>query len=366
MKCRTSWFFMMYGLVAADMSLVAAAEMPDMPQALSNCQILADDAARLKCYDTVAGRTPTEQLDDNAVTETEPQKTPSAEAGGILDSLAKAATPVATEEPASPLAQRWQLVAQTDRGPFVITPYRPTYILPLSYVGRRNTEPFEATFGEDEPYDAVEMKFQLSFMSKLWPELLHPRGDLWFAYTQQSFWQAYNGDASAPFRETNYEPELIYSWKTNFRTLGLNSRLLNISLDHQSNGRDDPVSRSWNRVVASALFDHGDDFALGLKGWWRLPEDESEDDNPDIEDYVGRAELWTFWTAGRNHYAVMLRNNLDLDEPRGAIQLDWSIPLGHSPVRGYVQYFYGYGDGLIDYDFIANRLSIGFLLTDWM
>lgn len=341
----------------------SAAEPLVVPQALSSCAVLIDAQARLSCYDTVAGRTPTERVEPGL--SPEPPAADSAEEG-MLDALVTAATPPPAEEPPSPLAKRWQLVAQSDRGPFVITPYRPTYILPVSYAARRNQEPFQATFGEDESYDSVEAKFQLSFMSKLWPEFLHPRGDLWFAYTQQSFWQVYNGAASAPFRETNYEPELIYSWKTDFKTLGLNSRLLNVSLDHQSNGRADPVSRSWNRIVASALFDRGDDFALGLKGWWRLPEDESEDDNPNIEDYVGKAELWTFWTRGRNHYAVMLRNNLDAKDPRGAVQADWSIPLGHSPVRGYVQYFYGYGDGLIDYDFIANRLSVGFLLTDWM
>ena len=345
---------------------IAAASPASEAQAA--CVVLDDDQARLKCYDTAAGRTPTERVAPESPSASAPSgasaASPAAESSneGRLPAIALAPA----EEPLSPLAKRWQLVAQTDRGPFVITPYRPTYILPVSYAGRRNETPFNETFGEDKPYEPVEAKFQLSFMSKLWPELLDPRGDLWFAYTQLSFWQVYNGAASAPFRETDYEPELIYSWKTNFKTLGLNSRLLSLSLDHQSNGRADPVSRSWNRVVASALFDHGDDFALGLKAWWRLPESASSDDNPNIENYVGRAELWTFWTAGRNHYAVMLRNNLDPGEPRGALQLDWSIPLGHSPVRGYVQYFYGYGDGLIDYDFIANRLSVGFLLTDWM
>ena len=245
--------------------VASAADTPVIPASLGSCRVLTDDAARLQCYDTVTGRTPTQRIEANpapAAKTNAPQAAPESS----LDAVVKAVTPPPAEEPPSPLAKRWQLVAQTDRGPFVITPYRPTYILPLSYAGRRNVEPFQATFGEDEPYDAIEAKFQLSFMSKLWPEFLHPRGDLWFAYTQQSFWQSYNGEASAPFRETNYEPELIYSWKTNFKTLGLNSRLLNVSLDHQSNGRDDPVSRSWNRIIASALFDHGDDFALGLKG----------------------------------------------------------------------------------------------------
>lgn len=192
--------------------------------------------------------------------------------------------------------------------------------------------------------------------------MLSRRGDLWFAYTQTSYWQAYS--KSSPFRETNYEPEFIYSYRTSFRLLGLQGRLLTLGLNHQSNGLADPLSRSWNRIVAGALFDQGD-WALQVRGWWRIPESESDDDNPGIVDTVGRGEIWGFWQHEDHTLGIMLRSNFDPTDPKGALRVDYSIPLG-GPVKAYLQGFYGYGDGLIDYDHISARISIGLMLIDWM
>jgi phospholipase A1 len=236
----------------------------------------------------------------------------------------------------------------------------------LSYNFRCNQAPFETQIGEGASMDPTEVKFQISFKTKIWPALFSRKSDLWFGYTQVAYWQAYNWDVSAPFRETNYEPELIYSRRVDRRLGGLNIRLLTASFSHQSNGRSEPLSRSWNRLIGGILLDRGTDFALALRGWWRIPESGSQDDNPDIEDYVGRGELWLHYRHEQQTYSLMVRNNLRLDDNRSAVQLDWTRSIGSSPFQGYVQYFWGYGDGLIDYDHISHRLSVGVMLYSWL
>ena len=274
-------------------------------------------------------------------------------------------TPTLFDEPDSPpsfIMNSWQLEEQSTRGPFVITPYKPNYIMPFSYSDKTNDKNFALLTGDQA--DNLELKYQISFKAKIWPRLLNSRGDLWIAYSQMSYWQAYNADASSAFRETNYEPELLYSWKTNTSLFGLNSRLLTFSLNHQSNGQSVLLSRSWNRAIMTAYFDAGQNFALVARVWRRFDEAAEEDDNPDMDKYIGRYETSAYLKRGRNNYSLMLRNSLS-NHRRGSFQLNWSHAWPAIPMKPYIQYFYGYGDSLIDHDFKESRLSMGFLLTDW-
>ena len=129
--------------------------------------------------------------------------------------------------------------------------------------------------------DSTEAAFQLSFKFRLWTTD-DRRWGAWAAYTQQSQWQLYNdsGNASRPFRETNYMPELILSYKPALEWGGLQWNLLNLAFNHQSNGRSDTMSRSWNRLIASFGVEQGN---LGLLArlWWRIPEVERFGRQPD-------------------------------------------------------------------------------------
>jgi phospholipase A1 len=206
-----------------------------------------------------------------------------------------------------------------------------------------------------------EVAFQISFKARLWRDIFGQDMVLWFAYTQRSFWQLYNFDDSSPFRETNYEPEVLLNLCTRFSVLGLKARFIQIGINHQSNGQSEPLSRSWNRIVVGIGIERGD-LSLLLKGWYRIPD--ADDDNPGLTHYVGYGEVWAYYFLKRHRLGIMVRDNLNFRENRGAIQLEWSFPL-FAMVGGHVQYFLGYGESLLDYNHRVNRIGIGFILSDW-
>jgi phospholipase A1 len=301
-----------------------------------DCSRIEDDAARLACYDEIA------RLTSN-----------------------KPALAIGMEQPssknASYLSKVWELDESEPVDRHVIMAHRSNYFLPFTYNTRPNVGPIK-----DQTGQAVlesEAVFQISQKVKLWQDVLGKDMDLWAGYTQRSFWQVYNAADSSPFRETNYEPEMLLNFRTDFPVRGMRARTVHLGFNHQSNGRAEPLSRSWNRIVGNIGLEKGN-FTLLLKSWYRIPESEEEDDNPDIDDYMGPGEIWGYYLWKEHRFGMMLRNNLQFDDNRGALQLEWSFPLVER-VSGYTQFFTGYGESLLDYNHSVNRIGIGFILRDW-
>ncbi len=247
-------------------------------------------------------------------------------------------------------------------GFFAIAPHRQNYILPLTYNFAPNTKAYEFA-DEDEPKN-LEVKYQLSFKLLLWEKMFWGNGDLYFAYTQLSFWQLYDDALSSPFRETNYEPEVFLKFDTDLKLLGFNLRLFTLGFNHESNGRGGDLSRSWNRIFAVFLAERGK-LLIGLKPWYRIPEDDEDDDNPDAEKYMGYGEMFGVYRLRGHVFSFMLRNNFRVDNNLGAVELGWSYGITKN-VRIYSQYFFGYGESLLDYNHESNRIGCGLMLNDWL
>jgi phospholipase A1 len=254
--------------------------------------------------------------------------------------------------------------SEANRNLFAITQHRFNYLLPVSYTTSVNTITVDGL--TDANVDQYEAKFQISVQLPLYLQEKDNNG-VFFGFTTVSFWQIYNSESSKPFRETNYEPEVFYQWSPRWDVLGFRFNGAQIGLNHMSNGQDGLKSRSWNRVVATALFSD-ENAAYYLKTWYRLPEDDKTDpfdttgdDNPDILDYYGRVELGYAYQFGDVELLARLRNNLSFDDNRSAIELNFTYPLSER-YNLLVQYFNGYGDSLIDYDRHLQRLSVGVML----
>jgi len=252
----------------------------------------------------------------------------------------------------------------------VLLPHRRNYVLPLTWASQPNNAPLQGiNNGADEVLDQLEAQFQLSLKVPLTEGLFSSADALYASFTVRAFWQAYNSDISSPFRETNYEPELFWMMPVPWKILGGDASLFALGLSHQSNGRSQSLSRSWNRIYANLIWERNR-FVFSFKPWWRIPEDEKTDplqpdgdDNPDIEDFMGNFEFTTVYRNQNQEFSLMLRNNLDRDDNKGAVQLDWTFPLS-GRLRGYAQIFSGYGESLIDYNARIERIGIGILLSD--
>jgi phospholipase A1 len=294
-----------------------------------------------------------------------PGRTSAAEAPPVTPPGAALMEETSTGE-GSALSQRWELDKGTKQGTFLFRPYKPVYFLPVRYGEAPNDQPRSPSRGAapHQGLDRIETKFQLSFKVKAAESLFGTPADLWIGYTQQSQWQVYNGAISRPFRETNHEPELMLVIPTRYRVLGLSGRFVNLALVHQSNGRSNPLSRSWNRVYAQFGFERGP-FTLFIRPWYRLPEDPKQDDNSDLEDYVGYGDALGVYRWRRSTLSLLLRDNLGGEANRGTLQVEYSFPI-HGRLEGFVQGFWGYGESLIDYNHREAVLGLGVLLIDWM
>tara|TARA_B110000211_G_C14085001_1_gene556286 strand:- start:3409 stop:4425 length:1017 start_codon:yes stop_codon:yes gene_type:complete len=267
------------------------------------------------------------------------------------------------------LEKRRALESQAAPNPFSILPHKPNYVMPASY-SNVSSKPYQEQL-EGETLDDIETKFQVSLKYLAVENAYFDDLDIYAAFTAVSWWQSYNSDISAPFRETNYEPELIFNYSQPWQLLGVDISNTSLSLNHQSNGQAGNLSRSWNRVIGAVTI-VDDNLIWNLKAWWRLPEEDKKssflsdgDDNPNIENYLGYGELGMLWQINEGHNLdLMFRNNLKSNN-RSTFQLGWSFPLTYR-LRGYVEYFNGYGDGLIYYNQHSSRLSVGVKLTDWL
>ena len=89
-----------------------------------------------------------------------------------------------------------------------------------------------------------------------------------------------------------------------------------------------------------------------------------------IPDFRGPQGVWTRdpqaeKQATLQHYLAEPAVRLLFE--RGAFELGWSFPLWKYPyLKGYIQYFSGYGESLIDYNQHVNKVGIGFALSDWL
>jgi phospholipase A1 len=353
---------------------LAQAQVSDVELRLERCSVLGDASARLACYDGLAKNAPVVQkAGENAIV------APAADAnnGTVASADAPARTQpaapppepnvspkvatlttIAPEDTVSRMVQEWELDRSSKRGVFNFRPHRPSYLLLANYSTSSNDTPFDEFTPGGIKSKHVELTYQISFKMKMIEQLLSTPVDLWFGYTQNSFWQAYNRAASSPFRETNYQPELMLTTPLALDLGILDVRYLTLALNHQSNGQTSTLSRSWNRIYAEVGAEKGK-FGVSFRLWKRLDNARSDNDNIDITDYMGHGDVRATYRFDGHELSLLARRNISTGH--GALQAGWAFPVVAN-LNGYVQVFSGYGQSLIDYNYSQKSVGAGFLV----
>ena len=370
--------FLLFAVAAA---LPAAAVAND---AALQCTLLQDNALRLACYDKVfAAQLPPEQpLSEHEadgkpqldVVQSVRQSIGNKEATLVFD------TPEGQAEPSqeladaaaayTPLSQMYDLDANDPHGILTVREHNPMYLMPAWYNSSPNYAPSSPTRGaaSQERFSdqkRIETKMQVSFKSKIAEDLFKSRADLWFGYTQKSDWQIYNqGRRSAPFRNTDYEPEIFITQPVKAQLpWGGRLRMLGVGFAHQSNGQSRPESRSWNKVYAMAGMEWGK-LTVIPRVWIRLFDSSGKDnDNPDLTKYLGYGDVKLQYRLNDKHnFSTTLRYN-----PKsgyGAAEAAYTFPI-KGKLQGVVRGFHGYGESLIDYNHKQSGIGFGLMFNGW-
>ena len=375
------------------------------------CQQVKTDAARLACYDKVAGdgeipsfvtgKKPLDlaktlqstisgkpqvvlaedivPLDADTVEDADmvllvdSQAEQAPQLSGVSqqdqDILAEVGVTQSEIEKYTPLSLAYDLDKNSERGTWTARPHRPMYLLPMYANTRPNRSPStptrEAEVFSPNEMRVPELKLQVSVKTKVAEDLFGTNADLWFGYTQQSHWQVYNEDNSRPFRATDYEPEIFLTQPVAADLpFGGRLRMLGAGAVHHSNGQSDPLSRSWNRAYLLAGAEWGR-LSVIPRLWTRVTSDSEDDldDNPDITDFMGYGDI-TFLYDFENKKTLGGTIRYNPDTHKGALQLDYIHPLSNN-MNGYIQIFQGYGESIIDYNHENTGVGIGVVLNDW-
>lgn len=275
------------------------------------------------------------------------------------------------------VAERKDLVAGVATGP-AVTPLDAKGQLPaVSRYHRVFAEnisthhPIYFIFGPKKP----AAKFQFSFKYRLWSNtvangsLTPPLSGVYFGYTQRSVWDITSH--SSPFYDTSYMPEVMYeslapaTEQPGF--LGLRWFGYQASVQHESNGRDGPSSRSMNLLYVRPMFGWflGDNWSLALAPKLFVYIDDLSD-NPDLERYRGYGE-YVAVLSRKNSWSLSFLGRIGSHYDRGSVQLDLTQPLrttyGNFASFLIIQYFDGYGESLLDYNKRSRLVRAGFALV---
>lgn len=216
---------------------------------------------------------------------------------------------------------------------------------------------FGPSVGPKATKQNTNIKFQISVAQRLTRSTLPWGTYLYLFYTQKCFWNVLEN--SMPMTDLNFNPGIGLT-----KPLFVKNRYigkLTFMIEHESNGRDSIQSRSWNRVALAANVFVTKNLMVHGKIWAPIVDGEN---NRDIVDYCG------FWQAGVQVVSDNRRfsGGITMVKRKGwNLNANVIIDLSYRIFKRdnqflFLQYYNGYGEGLLEYNKFHSQLRIGLLI----
>lgn len=246
---------------------------------------------------------------------------------------------------------------------FTVSFYKPNYVMPYYYTGSPYNKIYLDETPQNEKLKREEIKYQLSLKVPIWKNIFNYPSSIYLAYTQLSYWQAYN--KSAFFRETDYEPELFLANEINYHVYkDFAVNFVNIGAEHQSNGFGNTLERSWNRMYVEVIASTGD-LMISVKPWFIFHDQSLMEHNPNIGSYLGYMQVLLAYKFDKSVINFRTYGLGVHGGRRTSAELSYSFPIT-SYINGYLQVFSGYGQSLIEYNHRTNSAGVGIAFSNWI
>jgi phospholipase A1 len=211
-------------------------------------------------------------------------------------------------------------------------------------------------FGDKMKAANSNVKFQLSVRQKLTRSRLPFDTYLYIQFTQKTIWNVL--EESLPIHDMNFNPGIGLGHLIIHKNKYIGSAYL--MLEHESNGKDDELSRSWNKVSFGGNLLLSKDMEMQLKTW--IPIIDSRN-NRDILKYNGLAQgVLSYWTPNQRLNATLVTT---WRAGMFAFNTQWELSFkinNNENQYMFLQYYNGYGENLLDYNTHRSILRFGFVI----
>lgn len=229
-----------------------------------------------------------------------------------------------------------------DNGPYFGL-YKDNYFIFGTSVGPRPTR------------ENSNVKFQISISQKLTKSTLPLGTYLYLFYTQKVFWNVLEN--SLPMTDLNFNPGIGIA-----KPLFVKDRFIGklmFQIEHESNGRDSIWSRSWNRVTFGANILIDANLSVHGKVWIPIIDGEN---NKDILNYSGIYQVGTSYNDGRwGASMILVKRQGKFFNYNTIVELSYRLSKKQNQYL-FMQYYNGYGEGLLEYDKFHSQLRVGFVI----